>query len=307
MIRTFLRSTAALAFAAGLSTANTVPALASWYCPYWSSYYPNVPTCPFWRWDPNGPAEQEAAHRAQVAAIEAAHREEERKQAEQAKREAEQARHEAEQARREAEVRVVAENSPDNVCRHPELARILIEHYKTFNWPVYDMRTAIDVEHIVTMSDNPLRCHGTWLLTDGRRFEGTFTMRRNAAGDLIGTWVQEAWHPPVPASLHPRTPPTLTRDEVLPAVSTPTSSAFDDGVRDRQAWEDWFTGLSGDEREGALYWASQRSLPKPGSCTSLSPAQGAGCREAQARLSPSDSRRKTEPDYRAGWNSIHES
>jgi hypothetical protein len=109
---------------------------------------------------------------------------------------------------------------------------------------------------------------------------------------------------PVPPTPHRETAPTLTPGGTPPAVATSTSNAFDDGVRDRQAWEDWFNGLSGDERQGALHWASQRSLPKPASCASLIAAQVAGCREGQARLSQSDSRRKSDPDYRAGWNSI---
>lgn len=44
------------------------------------------------------------------------------------------------------------------------------------------------------------------------------------------------------------------------------SPAFDEGAGDRRAWEEWFGGLSGSYRDGAEYWASQRSLPKPGSC-----------------------------------------
>jgi hypothetical protein len=42
---------------------------------------------------------------------------------------------------------------------------------------------------------------------------------------------------PVPLTPHRETAPTLTTGGTPPAVSTSTSNAFDDGVRDRQAWE----------------------------------------------------------------------
>ena len=47
-------------------------------------------------------------------------------------------------------------------------------------------------------------------------------------------------------------------------AATTTSASFQDGAADRLAWETWFNGLSGEERDGAYYWSAQRSLKNPG-------------------------------------------
>jgi hypothetical protein len=83
--------------------------------------------------------------------------------------------------------------------------------------------------------------------------------------------------------------------------------AYQQGAADRGAWEAWFRGLTGAYRDGAEYWAAQRSTPNPGSCRG--PAGQtlgdwtAGCLSAKRMLTPWDIRRKAEPEYRAGWNS----
>ena len=96
-----------------------------------------------------------------------------------------------------------------------------------------------------------------------------------------------------------------------PVGATPPpqqSSLFIQGQTDRQGWESWFGALTGDYRTGAWYWSGQRSLPKPGSCNAApvftSSDWTAGCFAAQQKLAASDVRRKTEPDYRLGWNSL---
>ena len=96
----------------------------------------------------------------------------------------------------------------------------------------------------------------------------------------------------------------------VPSAASPPesrpSAAYQQGQADRQSWEAWFSSQSGDYRAGAEYWAGQRSLPHPGSCAAVPPSTGAdwtaGCFAAQAKLAPSDVRRKTEPEYRLGWN-----
>jgi hypothetical protein len=91
----------------------------------------------------------------------------------------------------------------------------------------------------------------------------------------------------------------------LPTAS-PAVAAFQDGLADRQKWEDWFATLSGDTKTGAEYWAGQRSLPHPGSCYAAAGQSlgdfTVGCMEAQDRLGPTDARRKNEPTYKDGWN-----
>lgn len=78
------------------------------------------------------------------------------------------------------------------------------------------------------------------------------------------------------------------------------------GHADRQAFEAWFGGLSGEQRAGAEFWAKERSDPKPVSCLgaegSSDPEFVVGCQDAQRRLALPDVRRRTEPDYRKGWN-----
>ncbi len=85
------------------------------------------------------------------------------------------------------------------------------------------------------------------------------------------------------------------------------SKAYEEGLADRRAWENWFAGLMGAFKDGAEYWTGQRSIPKPGSCYGpVGQNLGnwtAGCVEAKRILAPSDIRRKSESDYRAGWNS----
>ncbi|MGA9865021.1 MAG: hypothetical protein WBQ75_01120 [Acetobacteraceae bacterium] len=91
-----------------------------------------------------------------------------------------------------------------------------------------------------------------------------------------------------------------------PGTAQPTPE-FQQGLSDRQSWETWFASLSGDYRIGAEYWSGQRSKPRPGSCLGASGETlgdvTAGCLAAQQRLAPVDARRKTEPDYRLGFNS----
>jgi hypothetical protein len=77
---------------------------------------------------------------------------------------------------------------------------------------------------------------------------------------------------------------------------------FEQGIADREAWESWFAGLNGDYRRGASYWSGQRSLAHPGPCKALGGEATAGCEAAKLRLDPSDARRKTDRDYRFGWN-----
>lgn len=93
--------------------------------------------------------------------------------------------------------------------------------------------------------------------------------------------------PPDPDRLAPRADP----------------AAWQDGLRDRAAWETWFAALDGDRRAGALSWAAQRSKTPPGTCEQGTPDFIAGCEEARRRLALSDERRHAEADYWRGWNS----
>ena len=98
------------------------------------------------------------------------------------------------------------------------------------------------------------------------------------------------------------TPPQTATTYVQPSNPTPPHSPmFQKGLADRTGWEQWILSLSSDYRAGAGYWAGQRSLPHPGTCYGV-PAFTTGCEAAKARLTPADALRKSEPDYKLGWN-----
>jgi len=295
------------------------PADASWKCPNMYGtyyYYPMVTQCWNWQWDPNGPAEQAAAAEAQRAVVQRAREEE---TAAQAQRAAELARlevqREAARTQAIAAAKIAAEVSPDNICREPKVAGRVLDDFNSMDWP--DGRRAVDIEHLVTIANNGenyVSCHGVWDVKDGRRIEGTLTMKTNVAGNPIAHWQQEAWEPtpnyssglrPKPEMLPAGKPIGPTTVPAMTDAATTTSASFRDGAADRLAWETWFNGLSGEERDGAYYWAAQRSLKTPGGCDRLGGAGQVGCAEAKTRLSLSDARRKNDPDYKAGWNSIH--
>jgi hypothetical protein len=235
--------------------------------------------------------QRDEANRQQQAAI----------AAEQA-REAEVQAQEQERQAALAAAQVAAETSPDNFCREPDTARQLMNQYNGLDWSL--PRKVVDIEHLVTIrkdvSSGILVCHGVWVHTDGEKIEGTMTMRPNVAGDIIVAWKPGHWEPAVSTWVRPQPAPVTP---AMAAALSPTSSTFEQGLGDRKTWETWFAATAGDYRAGAFYWSGQRSLPHPGSCTSLGGDGAAGCAAAQERLAISDSRRKSDPEYRTGWNS----
>jgi hypothetical protein len=93
----------------------------------------------------------------------------------------------------------------------------------------------------------------------------------------------------------------------LPATSTitPSTPPFDQGLADRAALEQWVAGLSSEFRRGVDWWAARRSVANPGLCdgpAATSSEFAAGCEAAKARLTPVDTKRKSDPEYRRGWN-----
>jgi hypothetical protein len=257
--------------------------------------------------------ERDAVMRQQQAAYAAAQAQQQAVNAAAQAREAE-AQRAAAQARAEEGARVAAvaaaqtaaETSPDNFCRQPDTARNLIDQYNGMDWAGLVTRRVVDIEHLVTIKKDPesatLICHGVWVHTNGMKLEGTMTLHPNVAGDIIVSWDPGHWEPPISTWVKPQQ--TTASASSAPAMAPSSlSSAFEQGLADRQALEAWFASSSGDYHRGALYWAAQRSLPHPGSCTELGGDATAGCLASQARLDPSDARRKREPDYRQGWNS----
>lgn len=91
--------------------------------------------------------------------------------------------------------------------------------------------------------------------------------------------------------------------------SSPAADSFQQGVADRAAMEKWVTGLTGDYKRGVDWWAEHRSAAKPGPCRGREAASLefiSGCEAAKARLAPADAKRKSDPEYRRGWNTYND-
>lgn len=104
---------------------------------------------------------------------------------------------------------------------------------------------------------------------------------------------------PTPTIVPSRTPAAVPREQT--AGETPS---FIQGLTDRTEIEVWREGLPSSERAGADFWALQRSQTQPQPCSSPDPGFVAGCETAQRRLTPTDLRRRSDPEYRRGWNSF---
>lgn len=106
---------------------------------------------------------------------------------------------------------------------------------------------------------------------------------------------------PATAAPAPGTPSTKPTRGGVPADEH--SPSFQQGRADRTAWEQWFATLTGDARLGAEYWTAERGRPRPGNCVGTPDFQRA-CLAARQRLAGSDVKRKTDPQYWWGWNSL---
>lgn len=106
----------------------------------------------------------------------------------------------------------------------------------------------------------------------------------------------------------------LVADQIIPSTHPPSMPAvaetapidpdFQRGKRDRLGWENFFADVVGDQREGASWWAGQRSLKNSGSCSKGHTVEFRdGCEKARAILGPIDVLRRTSATYRSGWNS----
>jgi hypothetical protein len=93
---------------------------------------------------------------------------------------------------------------------------------------------------------------------------------------------------------------------VVVAPEVVADPAFQQGLAERGRFETWFNGLYDDTKLGAAWWAENRGrAARDGlSCVPFSPAFSAGCTQAQMRLALPDQRRRAEPNYRIGWNSL---
>lgn len=98
----------------------------------------------------------------------------------------------------------------------------------------------------------------------------------------------------------------------LASTSSPASApaeasqGFVAGRRARMEYEAWFNGLAGDARAGAEWWAGVRAQAQRNrlQCDAGVPLWALGCKQAQTALASSDTRRRADPEFRAGWNSL---
>lgn len=131
-----------------------------------------------------------------------------------------------------------------------------------------------------------------------------------AAAPVAATTSTDPSPPPPPAEpLSPvvtapaASPPPAPIDPVLANLSP----LFRKGLADRTSWEQWISSQTGDFKAGAEFRAGQRNLPKPGTCHQQSEAFQFGCMAAQEKLATIDVLRKSELDYKAGWNAFGKS
>ncbi len=101
--------------------------------------------------------------------------------------------HEALQARWAAYTALVtAETAPDNQCRKPDTARVLLKTFSDFDNFKESNIKAIDIEHLTTRAyanaTGALSCHGIFVTNRGLRLIGTLSIKTNIAGDPIASW-----------------------------------------------------------------------------------------------------------------------
>ncbi len=143
-------------------------------------------------------------------------------------------------------------------------------------------------------------------------------------GTILGNSVSQPAPPPPPPTYYYRPEPVYVVPRVyVPAAPRPVvarapayaasvppdvdSASYQQGSTDRDAWDGWFDKLDGKMKVGATFWADQRNQAHPQQCrghASLGNDWMDGCSAAQRRLEASDARRKTDAQYRNGWDKL---
>jgi len=145
---------------------------------------------------------------------------------------------------------------------------------------------------------NPVDCFKEMSLTvTGAMTEPEFVIRITAVG-------HQAVAEPANTPNLSNTPPAQQDTDTSRAPQSGTA-AFTDGQHARMAYDHWFNSLPADDyRSGAEFWAAHRSDRQPPSCHNGSSEFQAGCTEGAQRLAPSDIRRRTDAEFKLGWNSL---
>ena len=103
---------------------------------------------------------------------------------------AQEARVEAQQvAERRAAAQFAAENSSDNRCRDQKTAGAMLDYFNGLKGAADYAGRAVDIDHLTTLQYDParsiVRCHGSFILGNGRRETGTLSTRLNVAGNIL--------------------------------------------------------------------------------------------------------------------------
>lgn len=124
-------------------------------------------------------------------------------------------------------------------------------------------------------------------------------------------WYCDPLHVYYPAA--PRCPVPWRPVHPSPSPTPSAQSATDSwqwGATDWRRLQAWFASQSGDRLAGANFWAANRSMAGHKSCDEAAAdfagdkgAFASGCLDAKARLDPIDAKRRSDPEYRAGFNS----
>jgi hypothetical protein len=87
-----------------------------------------------------------------------------------------------------------AEESPENYCKEPSTAGAVINYYNSLVRAGDAAFSAVDIEHLITeqfdKKAGTMSCHGTFVLTNGSRRDGSIIARPNVAGSIIFTFHQ---------------------------------------------------------------------------------------------------------------------
>jgi len=140
---------------------------------------------------------QEAANAATRQRVRAAAEQSARRHREQAMAQDLRLRQQAEARRRLRYVALLKlESAPDNACRDPKLARVVLEGWSNLDAMKGEDIRAIDIEHLTTVYFHPdsmtFSCHGVFVTSKGFRIAGTVELRKNVAGDPLFMWSRDA-------------------------------------------------------------------------------------------------------------------
>ena len=140
-------------------------------------------------------------------------------------------------------------------------------------------------------------------------------------GTIIGNSVSRpppppppVYYQPAPVYIAPRPyyvpPPAPVRHVPVYAAALPPdpqSVSYQQGLADRDSWDSWYGKLDGSMKQGAQFWADNRGRPNAQQCrvhASYGNDWLDGCTSAQRRLAAPDERRRTDAQYRNGWDKL---